>query len=177
MPTYTKLTLFILNHEGGCACVEGDAGGFTCSGVTLSTFRDFYGQEMKEEDLRNMTYEQWTGIFITGFWNKLKCDNIKDWRIAYLLCDWAWHSGVKTAGKAIQRIVGVEADGVIGKKTLAAINSWNGERLFYRLYNSRQTFLYKLIESKQNNRKFELGWMRRMFELYTLCFNNRREGY
>lgn len=165
-----KLIPFILEREGGFANVPGDFGGPTCKGVTLSTFRSFFGADKTVEDLKNMTKKQWEYIFLKGFWEKCRCGDIKNESVAYLLCDFAWHSGTKTAVKKLQEIVGVTADGIVGPQTLAAINRSNGEKVFYRFFEARQRYLYSIIGGRPASAKFETGWMRRLFALYRLCY-------
>lgn len=165
-----RLIPFILQFEGGYAEVPGDLGGPTNSGITLGTFQQFFGADKTKEDLKKMSYVQWRYIFEKGFVNKCKADQIKNESVAYMLVDFAWHSGVKTAVKVLQRIVGVEADGVVGNKTLAAVNSKNGEKLFYKYFNARQNYLYQIINHRPANGKFELGWLRRLYALYNLCY-------
>ena len=52
--------------EKGISNRASDRGGFTVDGVTLTTFRQFYGQDKTEDDLRNMTRSQWRHIMKTG---------------------------------------------------------------------------------------------------------------
>ena len=78
---------FIKQWEGGYACVEGDSGKETNSGITIATFRMYFGEDKTVEDLKNLTREQWEYIFKKGFWEKLKCDYIKDEKIRNFLVD------------------------------------------------------------------------------------------
>lgn len=78
---------FILSWEGGYANIEGDSGGDTCSGVTLATYKQFLGENKTIYDLKNITRSEWVYVFHQGFWNKLKCDQIKDENIKNFLVD------------------------------------------------------------------------------------------
>jgi len=73
-------------------------------------------------------------------------------------------SGTKTAAKAIQKLVGVKADGIIGNITLNAINNANPTLLFYRLFNARQNYYEEIVKRKPTNMKFLLGWYNRLFD-------------
>lgn len=73
-------------------------------------------------------------------------------------------SGVKTPAKAIQRLVGVKDDGVIGNVTLAAINKSNPRLLFYRLFNARQNYYEEIVRRAPIKKKFLLGWCNRLFD-------------
>lgn len=171
MTLYSKLITFIKKFEGGFANDPVDLGGATNSGITLATFQHYYGIDKDADDLRRMTETQWKHIFLDGFWEKCKCDSIVDLSVAYMLCDFAWHSGVKNAVKSVQGVVGVTQDGIMGPQTLKAINAQNGEKLFYRFFKARQDFLYNLIKRRPSYKKYELGFMRRLFELYSLCYD------
>lgn len=149
---------FILAWEGGYGNHPADKGGPTNKGVTLDTFRSFYGKDRTITDLKAITDEQWLHIFKKGFWDKCRADDIKSQSVANLIVDWAYHSGVSTAVKKVQQIVGVKADGQLGPVTLAAINGKNPRDLFNQIWQSRKTFLEKL----GNFNVFSFGWMNRI---------------
>ncbi len=59
-----------------------------------------------------------------------KWTQIQDQNVANMLVDFAYNSGVSKAVKHLQLVLGITADGIIGNKTLFAINNSNGKRLF-----------------------------------------------
>ena len=61
---------FILRWEGGFVDDPLDKGGATNKGITIDTFRSFYGQGATVEQLKNITDEQWLHIFKSGYWDK-----------------------------------------------------------------------------------------------------------
>ena len=77
---------FILRWEGGFVDDPLDRGGATNKGITIGTFRSFYGQGATVEQLKNITDEQWLHIFKSGYWDKWKADNIANQSIANTLC-------------------------------------------------------------------------------------------
>lgn len=88
-----------------------------------------------------MTREQWEYIFKTRFWDRWKADDIDNQAIANLLVDWVWASGVYGI-KYPQAVLGVKTDGIVGLKTLAAINYYpNKKELFEKLWNRRKSIL------------------------------------
>ena len=115
------LVPFIKSWEGGFANVKGDKGGATMQGVTLATFRQVYGLGKSVEDLKKMTPEQWHYIFKRFYWDRWKADDINSQSIANLLVDWVWGSG-SYGIKIPQAALRVTIDGIVGPKTLAAIN-------------------------------------------------------
>ena len=159
MARYKKLKPIVLKWEGGYA---GNIDGQICTmkGVTLATFRSYFGKSKTCNDLRNITDYQWDSIFIQRYWNRWSGDAIKSQAIANLLVDWLWTSGVYGI-KFPQRILGVADDGVVGPRTIAAINNYpNQKELFQKLWNRRKKHFEAL--GKGNNAKFLKGWLNRL---------------
>lgn len=160
MADYKKLIPIVKKWEGGWA---GNIDGMRCtnSGVTLSTFRNFYGQKKNCDDLRKMTDAQWTNIFKNGFWDRWQADSIENQSIANLLVDYVWASGIYGI-KYPQQVLGVKADGIVGPKTLAAINNHpDPKTLFNQLWERREKH-FKSIASGSYKKKFLTGWLRRL---------------
>ena len=162
MANATLLMPFILRWEGGFVNDPDDSGGATNKGVTIGTFRQFYGKDKTIEDLKNITDEQWLTIFKNGYWNPWKADNINNQSIANICVDWAWASGTKTSIKQVQKILNVSIDGIVGPKTLAAINESNQKELFDKIYNARIEFINNIVKRKPSQKKFLKGWTNRI---------------
>lgn len=162
MAKYEKLIPTVLKWEGGFANHPSDPGGATNSGVTLSTFRSVYGKDKTVQDLKNMTMEQWEYIFKTRFWDRWKADDIDNQAIANLLVDWLWASGVYGI-KYPQEVLGVKTDGIVGLKTLAAINYYpNKKELFEKLWNRRKKHFEDIVRNRPQSKVFLKGWLRRL---------------
>lgn len=164
-----SLTLkpFILAHEGGYACVKGDKGGATNRGVTLATYQSVYGKQKTAADLRKLTDDEWNGIYRKLFWEKCWADQITNQSVANLLVDFAWHSGVSTAVKKLQQIVGTDDDGVMGPKTITAMNRYKDGWwvMFDQLKVKRIGFLNGIVKSKPSQAKFLKGWLNRVADI------------
>ena len=162
MAKYDKLIPTVLKFEGGFANHPSDPGGATNSGVTLSTFRNVYGKDKTVQDLKNMTNEQWEHIFKTRFWDRWKADDIDNQAIANLLVDWLWASGVYGI-KYPKEVLGVKTDGIVGLKTLAAINYYpNKKELFEKLWNRRKKHFEDIVRNRPQSKVFLKGWLRRL---------------
>ena len=175
MADYHFLKPFILSWEQGYACLKGDRGGHTNKGVTLATFRVYFGKNKTVEDLKNITDEQWDTIFLHGFWNKWQADQIGDQSIANLLVDWVYNSG-KWGIIYPQRVLGVKDDGIVGPKTIAAVNGCNNkEELFSKLWKSRENYYRRIARGEQA--RFLNGWMNRLSSIRYGCLvlNNRKK--
>lgn len=151
---------FILSWEGGFANIPGDKGGATNKGITIATYRSVFGSERTVEDLKTITDIEWLHIFNTLFWNKWKADEIESQSIANLLVDWTWTSGIYGI-KIPQRILEVSIDGIVGTKTIAAINSYPDQKeLFDKLWKEREDFFHRIAVKQQ--KKFLAGWLNRL---------------
>ena len=162
MADYKKLKPFILKWEGGYAS---NIDGAICSmkGITLATFRAYYGKNKNCKDLKNITDSQWDMIFIDKFWDRWSANNINSQSIVNLLVDWLWNCG-KYGITYPQKVLGVKVDGIVGNKTIAAINNYpNQEELFNKLWNSRK--YYYISIAKGNKKKFLTGWLNRLNDI------------
>ena len=79
---------------------------------------------------------------------------------ANLLVDWMWTSG-NYGIKIPQRVLGVAIDGIVGRKTLAAINDYPDQKeLFAKLWHEREDFFKRIAVGSQ--KKFLKGWLNRL---------------
>lgn len=157
-----KLIPFILKWEGGFANHPNDKGGATNKGITIATFRHFFGSGATVEQLKAMTDEQWETVFRKGFWNPFKGDRIRNQSIANICVDWAWGSGTITAIKQVQRLLGVKADGIVGNITLGAINNAAPDELFEKIRSARLAFVEAIVRRDASQRVFLKGWRNRI---------------
>ncbi|MBR6104954.1 MAG: peptidoglycan domain protein [Paludibacteraceae bacterium] len=162
MADYRDLLPIIKKWEGGYVNDPDDSGGATNKGVTLATFRQFYGKDKTAEDLKKLTDAQWLYIFLNGYWDKMKASQINNQAIANIIVDWAWASGPGTAAKYVQNILGINADGIVGPQTLQAINTAPQNSLFDKIKSARIKFVEQLAELRQKDKKFLNGWKNRI---------------
>lgn len=160
-----RLMPWIKKWEGGFSNHPADRGGATNKGITIKTFRLFYGKEATVEHLRNMTDAQWQRIFLAGYWRPWKADSIRSQSIANICVDWAWASGTVTAIRQVQRLLGVRVDGIVGEQTLAAINKRDARELFDKIREARIAFVDAIIARDPSQQVFERGWKRRINDI------------
>jgi lysozyme family protein len=111
----------------------------------------------------------------------MQADRIENQSIANLCVNTIWGSGAGYI-KTIQRVVGVNPDGVVGNITLRAINeNPHPDYLFHRLWDRRKQFFEDIVEKdvaayekkigrkateaeklKYTKKKFINGWMNRL---------------
>lgn len=145
-----------------------DPGGATMIGITLNTYKTYCKRNgmaiPNVTDLKNIQYKVWRDILHTMYWNKWKADTILNQDVANMLVDWVWMSGANIGIKRPQGLLGVTQDGIVGPKTIAAVNKSNN--FLKTLYQARKTHFENIVRSKPSSKKFLNGWMNRLNYLY-----------
>lgn len=163
-----KLVPFILKWEGGFVDDPDDLGGATNRGVTIGTYATYCKKKgypaPTVERLKNLSEKDWAEILKTMYWDRWKADNIKSQSVANILVDWVWASGVNGI-KIPQQLLGVTVDGIVGTKTLAALNARNPKELFEEIKEERVQFIEDICRKRPANNKFKKGWLNRINSL------------
>lgn len=162
MANAEKAMPIILKWEGGYSDHPNDSGGCTMRGITIGTFRRYYGKDKTCDDLRRISDDQWLHIFKSGYWDKMKCDFIENQSLANLVIDMGWGSGTVTAIKKIQKCLGTTADGIVGPKTLALLNAPDREATFNKLWEMRRLWFNNIVKNNPSQKVFLNGWLRRL---------------
>lgn len=150
-----------MSFEGGFVNDPDDLGGATNKGVTLATFRSVFGKSKTVDDLKKITDQQWQTIYKKYYWDKWKADQIRSQSVANILVDWIWMSGA-TSIKIIQRMLSLEMDGVVGPKTLNAINGEDPKEFFEAVKAERRAYYDRICTARPVNKKYLKGWLRRL---------------
>lgn len=160
-----KLVPFILKFEGGFVNDPDDLGGATNKGITIGTFGEYRKRKglppPTVQDIKNLSDTDWYEIFKTLYWDRWKADEIKSQSVANILVDWVWASGVHGI-KRPQRILGVSPDGIVGSKTIAALNAADPKKLFDAIKADRAKFIDEICKARPKNEKYRRGWMNRI---------------
>jgi lysozyme family protein len=146
----------VLKHEGGYVNHPADPGGMTNLGVTKRVWEEWVGHDVDEKTMRGLTPELVGPMYKAKYWDKVKGDDLPS-GVDYVVFDAAVNSGPGRAAKWLQACVGVEPDGGIGPKTLAAVKAFEGDLIGD--YNKRRlSFLTDLPHWVA----FGKGWSRRV---------------
>lgn len=164
----TNEQLFEKAKLKGFANDPDDLGGATMCGVTLATFTEYCRRKGYPRPtivrLKAITYKEWLEILKTMFWDKWKADQINNESIALILVDWVWGSG--KYGIAIpQKAIGVTADGIVGPKTIAAVNAKDPKQLFDLIRKERLAYIERICRSRPTNLKYKRGWLNRLNDI------------
>ena len=154
----------ILHHEGGFVNHPADPGGMTNLGVTKRVWEEWVGHEVDEKTMRALTPEIVAPMYKAKYWDKIKGDDLPE-GVDYTVFDAAVNSGPGRAAKWLQACVGVEPDGGIGPKTLAAVAAFEPAELVEDYAKRRLSFLMDLPHWGT----FGKGWGRRVAEVQTVA--------
>jgi lysozyme family protein len=161
----------LLRRESGYVDHRNDRGGCTNRGitsVTLGSWRNL-GRRATCAEVKALSEAEARDIYRQQYVTGPKFDRVPSDRIRALLVDWGVNSGPVTATKALQRILNVTADGVIGPETTQMLFLLDDgvayEDAAYRaLVRARGHFLADLLQRDESQRVFAAGWLRRLME-------------
>lgn len=166
MAKIEPLGKFILSWEGGFVNDPHDRGGATNKGVTIATWKaqgyDKNGDGVIDvKDLKIISDDDAISVLRKNYWNRWQADKIQSQPIANILVDWVWGSGAWGI-KIPQQMLGCTADGIVGPKTIAALNSKDALGFFNQLKARRTQYLYNIVQRNPSQKKFLNGWLRRL---------------
>ncbi len=149
----------LLTAEGGYASADyaaknGDKGGETYLGIARNYNKDWAGwplidaykkkngvpkwnSKIKDPEIDRLAKETSKKIY----WDKLKLDQVKNQSLAEYIMDFGFNSGLATPVKAVQELLGLKKDGVIGGDTINKINAADQKKLFTDLQDYRIKFV------------------------------------
>jgi len=156
----------VLHHEGGFVNHPADPGGMTNLGVTKKVWEEWVGHEVDEKAIRALTPEVVGPMYRKKYWDKIRGDDLPT-GVDYAVFDAAVNSGPGRAAKWLQGCVGVEQDGGIGPKTLAAVAAFDPKDLVEDYAKRRLSFLMELPHWGA----FGKGWSRRVAEVVSVAGN------
>jgi lysozyme family protein len=149
----------VFRDEGGYVNDPADAGGETKYGISKRSYPN--------EDIKNLTMDRARQIYYRDWWQKYGYGKIVDHRLADKVFNTAINIGASRAHKILQRCVNANSsyrlvdDGVLGPKTLEAVNCINPEVLLVAFRAAQADYYRALVAAKPQNAKFLNGWLRR----------------
>lgn len=157
---YLKAVKIVLAHEGGYVNDPVDAGGETKYGISKRSY--------PKVDIKNLTIEQAQDIYYRDFWLKGRYESFVFDALAAKVFDTAVNAGQMQAMKFLQRAAnkfgaGLTVDGLIGPKTIEAINKLDGQKLLDEYREQQAKFYLDLIARKPSQVKYKNGWLRRAY--------------
>lgn len=165
MAVFSRAFKKMIENEGGFKLhkISGDKGGQTFAGIARNRHPNWSGWKLidqnapKNYDLKR----QVQNFYKLNYWNKIKGRRIVNQKVADSIFDFAVNTGVKTASKLAQKIIGAKTDGIIGPKTLGKLSEMEAEEFILKYTLEKISYYAKIVNRNRSQSKFLLGWINR----------------
>lgn len=141
-----------------------DRGGPTKWGITIATLSEWLGRPATIEEVQNLSRLGARAIYRTNYITKPKFDQIGDPLVQELVIDTGVNHGQRQAAKWLQKVAinsfgaKILADGVIGPKTLMAVNSAPGRKVFALFLRKRMAGYADIVQNDPRQLENLEGW-------------------
>ncbi len=152
---------FVLRMEGEYTLDPKDPGGETKWGISKKSYPSL--------DILNLTVEQAKEIYQRDFWAACSCDDLPT-VFACVVFDTAVNQGTTKAKRILQMTLGVDVDGIIGPKTIAAAAKAD-PRLAKKFLAYRMAEYIRTITKNNDLMAFAVNWSYRVLSLWELVFD------
>ena len=171
MADFDRAVNKLLRLEGGFSPVDVSAQvGAVNWGITQRFLRSI-GHPASVEDVRSLSRAQAKGLYKKYFWDPLRLSEIKSQRIAETILFAAVNIGPATAVRILQRSLRaidrmVAVDGILGPRTIGAINSLGDEMFdgFLFVYKEKLKTKYESLARSRPELygRYLNGWLKRL---------------
>ena len=96
------------------------------------------------------------------FWDRARLDEVLPCSQAHLIFCFGVNVGLKVAIKKAQKIIGVSDDGIVGAKTIAALNGYSPLKFEEQYRRAFVDYYTRLATSNPKYRVFLTGWLNRV---------------
>lgn len=160
----------ILAHEGGYSDNPNDPGGPTNFGITQASLDEHWKALGLPRAVQSLTLEDAKAFYLKVYWEANHYDAINAYAVATKLFDMAVNLGSEKATRLAQETAsqlgyGIAEDGILGKDTLATLNTLieDGKTTVYLqlLCNNQCNYYQTLVQSNPKLGVFLKGWLNR----------------
>ena len=148
--------------EGGYKLtnVKNDRGGQTYAGISRRFHPNWQGWYYIDKE-ETPPSEMVRGFYKIEFWDKFQGDSILGQKVAESIYDFGVNAGIKTSVKLVQIIIGTTPDGVMGPKSLQAVNSVDAQTFILSFAIAKVSRYVNIVDKDRTQIKFLLGWLHR----------------
>jgi lysozyme family protein len=153
----------VLEREGWPAYTEHphDKGGPTKGGITLRTLEQWRQRRLTRQSLQQLQKPEALAILERRYVDSNGINKIPNTLLKIQVIDNAVLSGPVLAAKDLQKVLKVARDGIIGKRTLAALEKRNIRDVHNQLAVTRSLRLVRFTQKNPEQLTFLGGWMNR----------------
>ena len=146
---------FVLSYEGGLVENPLDPGGLTNWGISSRSYPSL--------DIRNLTRDDAASIYKKDYWDAVHGDELPG-PLAVAVFDSAVNQGAGTAKRMLQIALNVDADGIIGPRTIKAAHD-GGLDAVVRFLAERAVRYHETMRDVPGLNVFAHNWYFRLFSL------------
>lgn len=162
----------ILDHEGKYVNDSDDPGGETYIGVARKIHSKWNGWTIIDMLKRQSGFpsnldkdaelqQEVVDFYRINFWDRINGDQIENQFVAESILDFSVNAGMGTSSSLAQIVVGVKCDGVIGKDSIAAINSFDVDHFLAAFTVAKIARYVNIVKKRPTSRKYFYGWVLR----------------
>lgn len=176
MADFEKAFLLILAHEGGYVDDPDDPGGETYKGIARKMNPDWLGWHIldllkkqpgfpdsllstHEAEINKQLQYEVKSFYCSNFWMKISGDKIADQKVAESIFDFAVNAGIPVSISLSQLVAGVTADGIIGPKTIDAINRFDAGQFLSAFALAKIGRYVNICNKRPVSKKYFFGWV------------------
>lgn len=179
MSDFESAINYVLRNEGGLVDNSHDNGKVTHHGISLRFLKNLSDEELKRvgifeepipQTIRDLTMEQAKKLYKIHFWDVAPFARILNQEHCNYIFDMAVSMGVNPAIKCVQRACwavlkkrDLMDDGILGDKTLDAINKRCGFLVMPAMRSERAGYYRLVVANSQDEKEFIHGWLNRAY--------------
>jgi lysozyme family protein len=93
------------------------------------------------------------------FWDKMNGDRFEKQEVADSIFDFGVNAGLATSVSLAQLVVGAQADGILGPRSLDAINTFNADHFLAAFTVAKIARYITIVKKRPTSRKYFYGWV------------------
>lgn len=177
---FDQFTKGTFRREGGYSNDPNDFGGETNHGVTHDTLKKYQdkhgglGEGGKRVDVKELTQDQAKAIYKQVYYDDRRIREIKDVATAGHIFDLGLNHAPETGATFVQKAINgaipganLQVDGVVGSKTIDALNKATPEQLKAinnAIVREREAHYRQQVQQNPKQERFLKGWLKRSGE-------------
>jgi lysozyme family protein len=155
----------ILVREGGEVAPPDRSGRISRWGITAKVLADYRHQpDVSDDEIKNLSATEARAIYKQEFIYAPSFHMLGSDELRAVLVDYGVNSGPERAVRALQHVLGLSEDGIIGGETVHAANIKDGSRLAGKVLAQRQRFVCGLVVKDPTQLGNLVGWTERVQE-------------
>lgn len=156
----------VIGEEGGFVDDPLDRGGATKYGITIRTLAEWWKHlgrdgEPDRSDVQILTETEAREIYRTLWWARYGLGRIDDQAVAEKVFDMMVNMGPGAAVRIVQRAAGASIDGVLGPRSLGALNAAEPGYLLGELRRLSAEYYRAIVARDATQARFLRGWLAR----------------